>query len=63
MQQAVDRLIRGRTVITVAHRVSTIRKSDRVVMIGKGRVVESGPFDELVERKALFSSLISEQVE
>jgi len=50
VQEAIERLVRGRTTLIVAHRLSTIRNADRVVVMEKGRIVESGTYDELAAR-------------
>lgn len=47
LEQAVDRLLRGRTCIIIAHRLSTIRRAERIVVMERGRIVESGPRAEL----------------
>ncbi|MBI2095846.1 MAG: ABC transporter ATP-binding protein [Candidatus Omnitrophica bacterium] len=54
VQKSIEELTRGRTVILVAHRLSTIRKADRIVVIEKGAVVEEGSFDELMAKKSRF---------
>jgi ABC-type multidrug transport system fused ATPase/permease subunit len=54
---AVSRLIRGRTTFVIAHRLSTVRNADIVVVLDRGRVVESGPPAELVRRPGLFARL------
>ncbi|WP_350226547.1 hypothetical protein [Microbacterium suwonense] len=54
---ALDRARRGRTTLVVAHRMSTVRRADRIVVIADGRVEESGPHDELVARGGLYSRL------
>jgi ATP-binding cassette, subfamily B, bacterial PglK len=51
---ALDQVGGDRTVITVAHRLTTVRRCDRIVMIDGGRVVDSGSYDELLERNAGF---------
>lgn len=51
VQQSLDRLMEGRTVIAIAHRLSTVEHSDWVVVLENGRVVEQGTYDELLERK------------
>lgn len=63
VQQALERLTAGRTVLVVAHRLSTIRNADQVVVLGSGGIVlETGPYDELVERPGgAFSSLVETQ--
>ena len=50
IQDALDKLMEGRTAIVIAHRLSTIRKMDRIVVINRGRVVEDGKHDELSVR-------------
>ncbi len=61
IQDALERLARGRTVITIAHRLSTIRNSDRIVVLRKGRIIESGSFEDLVEQEGYFKELLSAQ--
>jgi ATP-binding cassette subfamily B protein len=46
-----------RTILMVAHRISTLRHSDRIVVFDEGRIVESGPYNELIQRGGLFSEL------
>lgn len=50
IQKALENLMEGRTTITIAHRLSTIRKVDRILVFDKGRIVEQGTHDELMER-------------
>ncbi|GIL01188.1 MAG: ABC transporter ATP-binding protein [Alphaproteobacteria bacterium] len=60
VQQALDRLMKGRTTIVVAHRLSTIRNADRIIVIDRGRVVEEGSHATLVrKREGLYSRLYS----
>lgn len=47
VQQALDRAMEGRTSVVIAHRMSTIKKCSRIVVLHKGRVVEDGTYDEL----------------
>jgi len=56
VQQSLERLMEGRTVIAIAHRLSTIEHADWVVVLEEGRVVEQGPYQELLSREgALWS--------
>ena len=58
MRQAIEAALPGRTVILVAHRLSTLRHADRVVVFEGGRVVEVGAYEELVRRGGAFSALV-----
>jgi subfamily B ATP-binding cassette protein MsbA len=57
VQQALERLMVGRTSIVIAHRLSTIEAADRVVVLDRGRVIEQGTHAELLAREGLFARL------
>ena len=57
VQDALGRLMRGRTTLVVAHRLSTIRGADRIVVLDRGRIVEIGPHDELVRARGRYARL------
>jgi ATP-binding cassette subfamily B protein len=57
VQQAFDVLAHGRTTITIAHRLSTVRDADQIVVIDHGRIVESGTHDSLLERQGRYAAL------
>lgn len=57
VQEALQRLMRGRTTLIVAHRISTIEHADRIVVMSAGQVLEQGSHADLVERKGLYSRL------
>lgn len=59
IQQALSRLVRGRTVFVVAHRLSTIRGADRIVVMRDGRVEEIGSHEELMSRDGAYATLAS----
>jgi len=61
IQQALDRLMQGRTVIAVAHRLSTLKNFDRIVVMDAGRVVDDGPPDVLANRPGPYRDLLRSQ--
>lgn len=54
IQTAIENLTNGRTTFVVAHRLSTIRNADKIVVVKDGKCAESGSFDELMEKKGEF---------
>jgi subfamily B ATP-binding cassette protein MsbA len=57
VQQALDRLIKGRTVFVIAHRLSTVRNAHRIVVLEKGRIVEEGNHSSLLDKDGLYKRL------
>jgi ATP-binding cassette subfamily B protein len=57
VQRALDELSHGRTTITIAHRMSTVRGADRIAVIDHGRTVESGTHDDLLARRGRYATL------
>nr|WP_307828444.1 ABC transporter ATP-binding protein [Antrihabitans sp. YC2-6] len=57
VQQAFDELARGRTTITIAHRLSTVRHADAIAVLDRGRIVESGTHDVLVDAGGRYAAL------
>ena len=58
---ALDRLMEGRTTFMVAHRLSTIREADQILVVNHGRIVESGTHEELLEQRGLYFQLYETQ--
>jgi ATP-binding cassette subfamily B protein len=63
VKQSLDDLLVGRTSFVIAHRLSTIRDADRILVLERGRIVEHGTHDELLERQGLYFYLASQQLE
>ncbi|AJD48408.1 lipid A export ATP-binding/permease MsbA [Isoalcanivorax pacificus W11-5] len=57
IQQALERVMKGRTTIVIAHRLSTIEKADRILVLDQGRLMESGSHAELIAQNGLYSQL------
>jgi subfamily B ATP-binding cassette protein MsbA len=57
VQDALDRLMKGRTTFVIAHRLSTIQKADRILVLDKGRIVEEGTHASLLDKKGLYYHL------
>jgi len=57
VQEALDRLIRGRTVFVIAHRLSTVRNAHRIIVLEKGRIVEEGDHAQLLNKGGLYKKL------
>jgi ABC-type multidrug transport system fused ATPase/permease subunit len=61
IQQALEKLLEGRTSLVIAHRLSTILRSDRIVVLDRGRVEDQGRHEELLERNGLYAKLFHQQ--
>ena len=57
VQDALERLMAGRTTLVIAHRLSTIEHADRIVVLDHGRVVENGSHEELLKKDGLYANL------
>jgi ABC-type multidrug transport system fused ATPase/permease subunit len=60
--EALDRAARGRTTLIIAHRLSSVRRADRIAVLEGGRVVETGTFAELMARNGVFVEIFREQL-
>ncbi|ESQ87747.1 multidrug ABC transporter permease [Asticcacaulis sp. AC460] len=63
VQEALERLMKGRTTFVVAHRLSTVRHADQILVLDKGEVVERGTHDSLIRAGGLYASLAAHQFE
>ncbi len=61
IQEAISRLVEGRTTFAIAHRLSTLRNADRLIVLDKGEIVEIGTHAELMEKKGVFFNLVQTQ--
>ena len=57
VQQGMDRLMQGRTTFVIAHRLSTVRNSDCIMVLEHGRIIERGTHDQLIEEKGKYYQL------
>jgi ATP-binding cassette subfamily B protein len=63
IRDALGRLMRGRTVVAIAHRLSTVRNFDRIVVLQTGRIIQDGPPDQLMRRDGLYRELVQREMD
>lgn len=61
VQQALERLMQDKTVLAIAHRLSTVRNADRIIVIEEGSIIEGGPHDDLIAASGAYARLIQHQ--
>ncbi len=61
VQKALEKMMKNRTSVVIAHRLSTIQKVDKIIVIQKGKIVEQGTHEELLDRKNLYHKLVTMQ--
>lgn len=61
VQEAIERLMRNRTVFVIAHRLSTVRNADRIIVLENGKIVQEGKHDELIRQEGLYKKLYEMQ--
>ena len=62
MQEALHELMKGRTVLVIAHRLSTVQNADNIAVVCDGQIVETGTHAELMHKAGVYAQLVSRQL-
>lgn len=62
VQQALNNIVQDRTILVIAHRLSTVEKADNIIVIDRGHVAEQGRHGELMDSGGLYSKLVQRQI-
>lgn len=62
MQDALNKASKGRTVILIAHRLSTVINADKIAVVDNGQIIEIGKHDDLIKKKGAYFSLVNSQL-
>ena len=62
VQKAIDNLMKDRTVMVIAHRLSTVRNADKIVVLNNGKIVEKGTHEELLQKEGEYAALYKTQL-
>ena len=62
VQDALDHLMKNKTSIIIAHRLSTVKNADKIFVLDKGSIIESGNHDELIRKKGFYSKLYKKEL-
>ena len=63
IMERLEKLFKGKTVVIVAHRLSTVRNADNIIVLARGRSVEQGTHDELTAQRGYYYELVKNQLE
>jgi len=61
VQKALERLMKNKTTLVIAHRLATVKKADRIIVIDAGTIVDSGTHQELINKRGLYAQLANLQ--